>query len=744
MIRLGVRLAVRSGREALVRLAVITAAVGIGVGLLLSVLAIYQGYQASVAKPCWQCTNPAPDTTSGSLLWNFSEDMYQGRSIDRLDVATLAAGVPVVPGLAAMPAAGQYYASPALARLLARVPADELADRYPGTLAGTIGPAGLQSPDSLAIVIGYPPDTLRALPGTGSVSAIQLAPHGLSTSQFYKFGFALGAVALLIPMVVLIGTATRMAAARREERYAAMRLVGATSGQINVIASVDAVLGALLGAAVGIGVYAALHPALVNLKLLGYRFFAADITPTGAGYAIMLIGVPVMAAIACLSSLRRVRISPLGVTRRVTPPPPRFWRAIPLAVGLVLFVAPLRQNPQATRNSPGLAVLSMALVMIGMMIAGPWLTAVAAKASHRYARGGAGLLAAGRLSDNPRAAYRAVSGLVLAVLVGTMLAAIVPAAIANQSTTADASIAQALRVGFLAGDCKRVRCDPQDSSTPHGLSPDEAAALVEKITAAGGTAVAPFYYDGPAGPDSPAAVSCADLAKIPAFGACPAGATAVRGAVFAMFTDNIAAMNRILPFFGPDSEPASGDITQGGLAALVVYANAPAALERVRTVLSGYPGAIDRDAYPQTFGEVAQTRADLYLEVQRAVILLAAVTLLIAGISLAVAISGSLVERRRPFTLLRVSGTPIQALYRTVLLETILPLVTATLVAAGVGLLLAYPVARALAPQRHAPTLPAGSYYVTLGASLAIALAIIVACLPILGRITRAEQARFE
>jgi hypothetical protein len=70
--------------------------------------------------------------------------------------------------------------------------------------------------------------------------------------------------------------------------------------------------------------------------------------------------------------------------------------------------------------------------------------------------------------------------------------------------------------------------------------------------------------------------------------------------------------------------------------------------------------------------------------------------------------------------------------------------VTATLVAAGVGLLLAYPVARALAPQRHVPTLPAGSYYVTLGVSIAIALAVIVACLPILGRITRTEQARFE
>ncbi len=78
MLRLAIRLAARSGREALVRLAVITAAVAIGVGLLLSVLAVYQGYQASVAKACWQCTNPDPGATSGSLLWNYRQDTYQG------------------------------------------------------------------------------------------------------------------------------------------------------------------------------------------------------------------------------------------------------------------------------------------------------------------------------------------------------------------------------------------------------------------------------------------------------------------------------------------------------------------------------------------------------------------------------------------------------------------------------------------------------------------------------------------
>ena len=49
----------------------------------------------------------------------------------------------------------QYYASPALAALLAAVPADELGDRFPGHLAGTIGDAALNGANDLVIYIGY-------------------------------------------------------------------------------------------------------------------------------------------------------------------------------------------------------------------------------------------------------------------------------------------------------------------------------------------------------------------------------------------------------------------------------------------------------------------------------------------------------------------------------------------------------------------------------------------------------------
>ncbi len=62
------------------------------------------------------------------------------------------------------PAPGQYYASPALAALLRSTPANQLAGRYPGHLAGTIGDAALPSPDSLVIVVGRTPAQLAHTP----------------------------------------------------------------------------------------------------------------------------------------------------------------------------------------------------------------------------------------------------------------------------------------------------------------------------------------------------------------------------------------------------------------------------------------------------------------------------------------------------------------------------------------------------------------------------------------------------
>jgi hypothetical protein len=337
MLRLGLRLTLRSGREALVRLLITSAAVAMGVALLLGVLAEFHAHQVDADKPCWSCTQgqPVPETLpSHGELWNNSVDFYQGQTISRLDVAALGPDAPVPPGITQLPPPGDYYASPALAALLGSVPADQLGARFPGTMIGTIGTAGLHGADDLTIYIGHTPTEINEISGTSWVTSINSAPGQEVWSPFFRYAFGVGVLAVTFPLLVLIGTATRLAADRREERFAALRLVGGTPSDIRIVAAVEATVGAVLGAVVGTGVFLVARPALAGAALVGTRYFESDLTPTAVGYVAMLVGVPIAAAIAALVSLRRVQISPLGVSRRAAPKQPTIWRLVALLAGL--------------------------------------------------------------------------------------------------------------------------------------------------------------------------------------------------------------------------------------------------------------------------------------------------------------------------------------------------------------------------------------------------------------------------
>lgn len=57
---------------------------------------------------------------------------------------------------------------------------------------------------------------------------------------------------------------------------------------------------------------------------------------------------------------------------------------------------------------------------------------------------------------------------------------------------------------------------------------------------------------------------------------------------------------------------------------------------------------------------------------------------------------------------------------------------------------MAYPIARALAPDRHALVLPHPDFYLTLIGGLVASVVVIAACLPVLGWMTATQHARFE
>ena len=144
MIRLGLRLTLAGGREAVIRLVLLVAAVGLGTGLLLIAVAGVNAVNTQNDRYAWLSTGDAATaagaakTAADPLWWLIRADRFDGQLIGRIDVAATGP-TPRATRHRALCPAGQYYASPALAALLRRTPADQLAGRYPGHLIGTIG-----------------------------------------------------------------------------------------------------------------------------------------------------------------------------------------------------------------------------------------------------------------------------------------------------------------------------------------------------------------------------------------------------------------------------------------------------------------------------------------------------------------------------------------------------------------------------------------------------------------------------
>ncbi len=763
MIRLGLRLTVNGGREAAVRLVLIAVAVAVGVGLLLTTLGSLNAVHAQNARYAWLETgytgSNAPAVTSGIdtrtdlLWWNLHADYYQGKQIGRVDLAATGPAAPVPPGISTLPAPGQYYASPALAKLLRDTPAAELGDRYPGRLVGTIGETALPAPNSLIIVIGRSVADVSHQHDAHPVANISTTvPSNCTGDCVVGVGIdgngitlilSVVIAALLFPVLIFIGGATRLSAARREQRFAAMRLVGATPRQIAVIATVESTVATAIGVGVGFALFFALRAPLASIPFTGDPFFTSDLSLTLRDVLLIAVGIPIAAALEARFALRRVSISPLGVSRRVTPRPPRAWRVLPLLAGIVelgyfAYFHDIGAHTRAGTNSEVWAFLSgILLVMSGLVIAGPWLTMMGSRLMARRAKRPATLIAGRRLADNPKAGFRAISGLVIAVFVGTCALAIIATIVAYDRGG----------TGNIV-DSKGTVIDEFRPDPPPGPLPTARDVAVANQVAAlpGVTGVATVHARPDPGARPPGAtfvpitdfVSCAQLAGVPALGHCPPGAqTAV---IFPDYGGAIVASSRkpMRDTTWPAAQLSVAQVQRLAVDTIVVGTDgSTGAVERARTVLDLNYGETFAPQTLTEFQSANSRQTNSYRQLANVVIL---ASLPIAGCSLAVSVAGGLAERKRPFSLLRLAGSPLGMLRHVVTLEAAGPLLISAVVSAGAGLLSAHLFLRAQLHETLQP--PTLAYYLLVLAGLLASLAVIASTLPLLARITGPETAR--
>ena len=222
---------------------------------------------------------------------------------------------------------------------------------------------------------------------------------------------------LLIPLVTLGAAAARLAVARRDARLAALRLAGATTGQVTTLTALDAAAQAVIGALAGLLGYGALLPLVAQLRFQGRTFAIGELwvgVPALLGAVVLVVAV---ALVSALVSLRRVAITPLGVAARVTPPGLKAVRLLSMGVAFVALI--IATNLSFGSVAVVLTVLTV-ILLVGFAtvnVVGPFVIWLVGKMTAGSARRVPTLLAGRRIVDNPKTAWRSVGGVALATFI---------------------------------------------------------------------------------------------------------------------------------------------------------------------------------------------------------------------------------------------------------------------------------------------------------------------------------------
>jgi len=162
-----------------------------------------------------------------------------------------------------------------------------------------------------------------------------------------------------------------------------------------------------------------------------------------------------------------------------------------------------------------------------------------------------------------------------------------------------------------------------------------------------------------------------------------------------------------------------------------------AALERVRTLVQ-----------QRTVGSQIQNRQTTYdgfssgaRQLYRTLTVAALAVFAVAALGLIIALAAGLLERRRPFALLRASGTPLQTLRATAMLEVATPLLVMAALATVLGALVGH---LTISATGSAHSLPWADLGLPVAAGVGLTLLLVGCALPLVRRTTSTEETRFD
>ncbi|MFF5172642.1 FtsX-like permease family protein [Micromonospora sp. NPDC000089] len=285
---------------------------------------------------------------------------------------------------------------------------------------------------ALATLAGLAALTVLAIPTPPATRANQVRwseqyANQLLVEPGLRGGTAFALLLLVVPVLALAGQCARLGAPARDRRLAALRLAGATPGQVTRLAAAETGLASLLGTGVGLVLYLVGRWVYDTPDARGRLPLPIDVLPAPGALAAVVLGLPLLAALATAVLLRTVATTPLGVVRRQRRERgPRPWVGLLILLGLLAFAAvqPLQRWYEARDQASPDGLVSLLLAggglaaMVGVVVGTGWISYSTGRVLRRHARRPAALLAAGRLAADPWAGSRTFATLLAAVLLG--------------------------------------------------------------------------------------------------------------------------------------------------------------------------------------------------------------------------------------------------------------------------------------------------------------------------------------
>ncbi|MCW6010663.1 ABC transporter permease [Micromonospora sp. CPCC 205371] len=799
-VALGVRLTLSGSR---VRLLMMVGGVAAAVALMLGISGALPAAAERIGKTTGRGVEPVAEgeARAEGVRARLSVGLWRGHQVRVLLVAKTGSPAVAPPGVPRTPAPGEVFVSPALAAALAGPRGAELAPRLPGKVAGTVAREGLVGPDELYAVAGASAGALDGVGGFEGWAADFAKPAGglfagqsayvdgtgmrqsSSPAEAMPLVLGLAAVGLITPLLVLVGTSTRLSAAARERRASAMRLVGAAPRQLRRLGAVEGAIVGVLGAVAGLLLFYLLRAPVAAAIPIPDGLYAGDVAPPLGVTLATILGVPVLTAAAGVLSLRRALSTPLAARRQVARSGAGLLRLAPLAAGLLaLSIVYADRGALATGAFHAKALLfgGGAACLVGLAIGAAALSRVAGALLARWGPGLASQFAGRRLLTDPAGAARTITGTALVVVVVGWLMAFLPMLTSGQHE------GNGHLIGVLPARTVVVTL-ADDSDVDSSVAGVRAVPGVTGVVAFREVTLLPPGAEMASDTDMAdpsvdqgvraVVADCAALGAVlgDAVSGCRPG-TVQRLSTSVFEADVLAAAGELAPDGSGPAVPLPGGIDTltlpGGLTQDVPYGFAvrgdllvpPALLagwdepgrwfptllvatdgredtvEAVRTGLGATAMALPPTT-PGESAELARSESDGY---RQAALIAALAVVLTGGLSLAVTTADAVRERYRVHAALTAMGTPARLLRRGVLLHTAVPLLLniglAILVTAATSWLYVRVTAQAAAVVR----LPWAGYAAIGAAAVVASLLATAAVLPFVRAATRPDALRTE